>query len=230
MNSFDQMMKAKTVKPKAVPSTRQYHHVHKPSDVLLADTTQDTSPVRSVGSDRFEHSNKHRDSGNILCPSEVSTEDDSRLRVGRKVLSEPHSKKEERTYGVELMSSVTNSDRFQHTQRNKTSGDIVAHRDDKMYEDETLHVGRARLDAASDVISECPTEESSIRVGRGRVEKPPSIAASERSTPFATQFTPVEEIPQPKRHENHFDHHDGLLTGGSMVRRGAPKSKTPLWY
>ena len=162
--------------------------------------------------DRFESSQRNRNAGDILGHRDnhmyhVST---SKVRVGRKqaedhaVPAQPSQK--ERQFGNRCLPEVQNSERFEHSQRNRNAGDILGHRDDAQHPTSAPRATRQRVipnheserqkerdeeDCSDDddTMSRASTRTTqSIKVGRSRVEPPAAIAASEANMPFATEY------------------------------------------
>eukprot|EP01062_Namystynia_karyoxenos_P070944 TRINITY_DN6634_c0_g1_i1.p1 TRINITY_DN6634_c0_g1~~TRINITY_DN6634_c0_g1_i1.p1 ORF type:complete len:238 (+),score=60.63 TRINITY_DN6634_c0_g1_i1:75-788(+) len=157
------------------------------------------------------------------------------LRVGRKPHAAPEpSQSRERLYGAQGLPSVENSERFEHTQRYRTHGDIVGHRDRGEVPSEPVRVGRARVE-------EAPGAGANILTGATGTpaRDPPPAGGKQRvggyqggpaPAPFATHDSPPSSSSRPRaRHENHYEHKEGLLTGGSM-QSTQRKDRTPLWY
>lgn len=161
-------------------------------------------------------------------------EGDQPMRVGRKPIEQPGSGKEH-TYGVSALASVENSERFEHTQRHRTNGDIVGHRDDyeTIPDASVQRGGRARAGASESGAFAPGTglavgESSPQEHVRGRQRTgyaPQGVGAS----PFATDRTEAESSQaRHQRHPNDFNH-GNVLTGGPM-NSTKPKDKTPIWY
>eukprot|EP01060_Flectonema_neradi_P015948 TRINITY_DN22584_c0_g1_i1.p1 TRINITY_DN22584_c0_g1~~TRINITY_DN22584_c0_g1_i1.p1 ORF type:complete len:233 (+),score=36.71 TRINITY_DN22584_c0_g1_i1:44-742(+) len=182
----------------------------------------------SFSGDRFAYSKRGQSSGDILSHrSDNCSEEGSRLRVGRKPIEAPGATDDTENHVPQDI--ILTSERFENTQRNRNAGDIIGLTDGQAPAEQVRQ--RAKVEPPTPV----QQDESVIRVGRQRVEPPTAIQnasknATSTNSPWATDYTPVEEPKKVERHSNHFDHHDGLLTGGSMQRSGERKPKVPLWY
>ena len=189
------------VKPGRRPGTKQFFHGS--TQGMLRHDDEDSMACSSTcgsvaRSDRFESSQRHRGSGDILSHSDAPRPEASALRVGRKPLQQPAEQEgaagvaatpREREFGNMCLPDVQNSERFEHSQRNRTAGDILGHRDDHLVDQPKQRTLKQRVSGVDGATQESVQEElEKLRVGRARTEKPQAIADAETSVPFATAY------------------------------------------
>eukprot|EP01063_Lacrimia_lanifica_P028325 TRINITY_DN410_c0_g1_i5.p1 TRINITY_DN410_c0_g1~~TRINITY_DN410_c0_g1_i5.p1 ORF type:complete len:240 (+),score=64.87 TRINITY_DN410_c0_g1_i5:120-839(+) len=222
------------VKPRAHPHVRQYQQPATRDLISHCDDQDDRDSLCSAASRNTRYGGqRNMNSGDILAFRDNHMYDISNhtVKVGRKQAA-PEQKSPSRSseFGVTNcgMSEISGTDRFAHTQRDRNCGDFVGHRDDEMYPEPPLHVGRKPIAPAEQEEEAEKDEDAALKVGRARLPESSQPVAAEHQ-PWATVDTPAGEIKRKPTHKNHYDHHEGLLTGGAMPR-SKTRDRTPLWY